>query len=111
MNERAKLLYDSEELEAAHQGVAEMGDTAAPSAEQGDRLGQHFVAFVKGDEGRLWELEGSRKGPLDRGSLAEDEDVLSARALNLGLGRVMKMEEEASGGDLRFSCIALAKRE
>jgi ubiquitin carboxyl-terminal hydrolase L3 len=64
MTERAQLLYSSKDFEDAHQSVAEMGDTAPPSAEEGDRLGQHFVAFVKGDDGRLWELEGSRKGVL-----------------------------------------------
>ncbi|TVY84247.1 Ubiquitin carboxyl-terminal hydrolase isozyme L3 [Lachnellula suecica] len=107
MEERAQMLYESRAFEEAHQSVAEMGDTAAPSAEDGDRLG-HFVAFVKGDDGRLWELEGSRKGPLERGLLKEDEDVLSERGLELGLGRVIEMEKQSGGGDLRFSCIALA---
>jgi ubiquitin carboxyl-terminal hydrolase L3 len=110
MEERATLLYESQELEEAHQSVAEMGDTVAPSADEGDRLGQHFVAFVK-EDGRLWELEGSRKGPLDRGELGEEEDVLSERALELGLGRVIRMESESGGGDLRFSCIALTGGE
>ena len=110
MEDRAKLLYDSQELEDAHQGVAELGDTDAPSAEEGDRLGQHFVAFVK-EGGRLWELEGSRMGPLDRGELGEGEDVLSEAALALGVGRVIKMESESGGGDLRFSCIALTGGE
>jgi ubiquitin carboxyl-terminal hydrolase L3 len=110
MEERAQLLYDSKELEEAHQSVAEMGDTAAPSAEVGDRLGQHFVSFVK-VEGGLWELEGSRKGPLYRGELGEGEDVLSSRGVEMGIGRVMELERKAGGGDLRFSCIALAKRE
>jgi len=68
----------------------------------------HFVAFVKGDDGKLWELEGSRKGPLYRGTLADDEDVLSERGLALGLGRVIEMEKASGGGNLRFSCIALA---
>jgi ubiquitin carboxyl-terminal hydrolase L3 len=105
--DRSRLLYDSKELEDAHQSVAEMGDTAAPSAEEGDRLGGHFVAFVK-EVGKLWELEGNRKGPLERGDLSEGEDVLSERALELGLGRVIRMETESGGGNLRFSCIALA---
>lgn len=108
MEERARMLYECAEFEEAHQSVAEMGDTAAPSAEAGDRLGQHFVAFVKGDDGKLWELEGSRKGPIERGVLENDEDVLSERALALGLGRVIEMEMASGGGDLRFSCIALA---
>jgi ubiquitin carboxyl-terminal hydrolase L3 len=49
-------------------------------------------------------------GPLDRGALVEDEDVLSRKGTEVGLGRVIKMEEAAGGGDLRFSCIALAKK-
>jgi ubiquitin carboxyl-terminal hydrolase L3 len=107
MEERARLLYESKEFEDAHQSVAEMGDTVAPSAERADKLGQHFVAFVK-EGGKLWELEGSRKGPIERGVLGEEDDVLSAKALELALGRIIRMESEAGGGDLRFSCIALA---
>jgi len=105
---RAKMLYESKDFEEAHQGVAEMGDTAAPSASDGDKLGQHFVTFVKSD-GRLWELEGSRKGPIDRGELSEAEDVLSERAIKMGLGRVIEMNKATGGEDLRFSCIALAE--
>jgi ubiquitin carboxyl-terminal hydrolase L3 len=112
MEDRARLLYDSKELEVAHQSVAEMGDTEAPSAEVGDRLGQHFVAFVKVEEDRgLWELEGGRKGPLFRGELGEGEDVLSVEGIKRGIGRVMELEREGGGGDLRFSCIALARKE
>jgi ubiquitin carboxyl-terminal hydrolase L3 len=39
--------------------------------------------------------------------LGEDEDVLSAKAVEMGLGRLMRVESE-KGGDLRFSAIALA---
>jgi hypothetical protein len=60
MAERAQWLYDSKKFEQLHQSVASIGDTAPPSADEGDRSGQHFVAFVKGDDGNLWELEGSR---------------------------------------------------
>jgi hypothetical protein len=52
-------LYDDENFEVAHQSVARMGDTLPPDAEGGDWTG-HFVSFVKGDDGHLWELEGSR---------------------------------------------------
>ncbi|KAF8861582.1 ubiquitin carboxyl-terminal hydrolase-like protein isozyme L3 [Acephala macrosclerotiorum] len=109
MEPRARLLYDSQEFEEAHQSVAEIGDTAAPNAEGGHKLGQHFVAFVK-EGGHLWELEGGRKGPLDRGELGEDEDVLSERAIANGLGRVIELERIGGGSDLRFSCIALAAK-
>jgi ubiquitin carboxyl-terminal hydrolase L3 len=105
--DRAQMLYDNQEFEDAHASVAAMGDTKPPSPDAG-HLGQHFVAFVRGKDGHLWELEGSRKGPIDRGVLLGDEDVLSSRALAMGLKRVIKVEQDAGGDDLRFSCIALA---
>jgi len=106
--ERAKVLEDSDEFEKAHAEAAKLGDTATPTPQSDEHTGQHFVTFVKAKDGHLWELEGSRKGPLDRGALKEDEDVLSPAALEKGLGRLMKIEAE-KGGDLRFSAIALAK--
>ena len=108
MKERAQFLYDNEEFEEAHQSVAELGDTVAPDAEGGNDSG-HFVAFIKSDDGRLWELEGDRKGPIDRGMLEEDDDVLSEKALSLGIGRIIELEKASGGGDLRFSCIALSQ--
>jgi ubiquitin carboxyl-terminal hydrolase L3 len=108
MRERAKVLEDSDAFEEAHQEAARLGDTVAPSTEEGHRLGQHFVAFVKGKDGHLWELEGGRMGPLDRGALKEDEDVLSPAALEQGIGRLIRIESE-KGGDLRFSITALAE--
>jgi ubiquitin carboxyl-terminal hydrolase L3 len=106
--ERAKVLEDSDAFEKAHEEAAKLGDTATPGLQSGEHKGQHFVAFVKAKDGHLWELEGDRKGPLDRGVLEDDEDVLSPKALEMGLGRLMRIETE-KGGDLRFSAIALAK--
>ncbi|ORY56701.1 ubiquitin carboxyl-terminal hydrolase [Pseudomassariella vexata] len=107
MAERAEMLYNSMPFETAHKSVEQIGDT--PGVPTTGHAGQHFVAYVKSD-GRLWELEGSRKGPLDRGILAEDEDILSPKAVELGLKRIIKLEQENGGRDLRFSCIALARK-
>ena len=109
MKDRAQMLYDSEPFEAAHKSVVEIGDTAAPPSDDTRHAGQHFVSFVK-EGGHLWELEGSRKGPIDRGVLGEDEDVLSPRALELGIKRVIKLVQAAGTDDLRFSVTALAPR-
>jgi ubiquitin carboxyl-terminal hydrolase L3 len=109
--ERAKLLEDSDVLEAAHHAAAVAGDTAAPDMDTAERLGNHFIAFVKGKDGHLWELEGNRKGPLDRGPLGENDDVLSEKALELGIKRYVRLEEEAGGKELRFSCLALAAKQ
>ncbi|KAI9679321.1 MAG: ubiquitinyl hydrolase 1 [Caeruleum heppii] len=105
--ERAALLYDSPALESAHQSAATQGDTQAPSAESNVDL--HYVCFIKAPEtNHLWELDGRRKGPLDRGVLDEKDDVLSERALDLGVRSFLKREAAAGGGDLRFSLVVLA---
>lgn len=100
--ERARLLEREESLARAHRAAAEKGDTAAPDAM--DDVELHYVCFVKTDDGRLWELDGRRKGPLERGRLESAEDVLSQKALMLGPLKFLERE----GGDLRFSCVALA---
>ncbi|KAK5283164.1 ubiquitinyl hydrolase 1 [Exophiala xenobiotica] len=81
------------------------GDTTAPPL--GEDPGHAFIAFVKGKDGHLWELEGRRKGPVDLGRLEEDEDVLSEKALNMGPLPFMKREEAAGSGVVRFSCTVL----
>lgn len=101
-HERAALLARDQALAKAHKGVAEKGDTTAPDAAEDVDL--HYVCFVKGRDGGLWEMDGRRKGPLRRGDLEAGEDVLSEKAL--ALGPLKFLEREAA--DLRFSCVALA---
>ncbi|KAI9740434.1 MAG: hypothetical protein M1834_005014 [Cirrosporium novae-zelandiae] len=100
---RADLLYNSEALEVAHKSAAVRGDTVAPNSE--DPVGNHYICFVKGKDGHLWELEGGWKGPLDRGALEPEEDMLSDKALNLGVKNFLA---QAGGKDLRFSLVAMA---
>ncbi|KAF2816238.1 cysteine proteinase [Mytilinidion resinicola] len=104
--ERADLLYESQTLESAHQSAAATGDTAAPDADE--KVDLHYVCFVKSKTNHLWEMDGRRKGPLDRGELDADQDVLSEKALDLGVRSFLKRESEAGGGDLRFSLIVLS---
>ena len=99
------LLETSESLATAHASAAAEGDTEAPAADMSVDL--HYVAFVKSAENHIWELDGSRKGPLNRGTLPEGEDILGETALSLGPKRFLKREEEAGGGELRFSLLAI----
>lgn len=106
--ERARLIEESEALEQAHLAAAQGGETAAPSAE--DDVDLHYVCFVKSEEsGKLWEMDGRRMGPIERGVLGEGDDVLSEKALDLGVRAFLKREQEVGGGDLRFSLITLAE--
>lgn len=66
------------------------------------------MCFVKDEKNHLWEMDGRRKGPMDRGQLGEDEDVLSEKALDLGPRRFLKREAEVGDGEMRFSLIMLA---
>lgn len=102
---RADLLYESQALEKAHHNAANQGQSEVPESE--DNVDLHYVCFVKDKKSHLWELDGRRKGPLDRGYIGED-DVLSEKALELGVRRFLKREEAVGGGELRFSLITLA---
>lgn len=100
------MIENTPTIAAAHEAAASQGDTAALSATASVDL--HFVAFVKSPQNNLWELDGRRKGPLNRGKLTDEDDVLADEALGLGVKAFLKREEEAGGGDLRFSLLALA---
>jgi ubiquitin carboxyl-terminal hydrolase L3 len=77
-----------------------------PGAEENIDL--HYVCFIKSKTNHLWELDGRRTGPIDRGELSPEDDVLSPKALDLSVRRFLKREEEAPRGELRFSLVALA---
>ncbi|KAF9530587.1 ubiquitin C-terminal hydrolase [Crepidotus variabilis] len=104
--ERAELLYNSNILETVHKEAAQTGDSRPPAV--GDPVDYYFTAFIKGKNGHLWEMEGWRKGPLDRGGLGDDEDLMSKKALNLGPLRIINSEKASEG---RFSIIALVEQE
>jgi ubiquitin carboxyl-terminal hydrolase L3 len=100
--ERSKQLYDSDVLEICHKEAAGQGDSRVPDASEPVLYG--FTAFVRGKDGHLWELEGRRKGPVDRGVLTEDEDILSERVLGLSVYPYINREKVI---ETRFSCTAL----
>lgn len=99
---RAKLLYDSPDLERAHMSAAVEGSTSPPDPSEPN--GMHFVCFVK-NNGRLWDLEGGWSGPVPRIELAIDEDVLCDKAIRDGPGRYLDVGREM--GVSEFSCVAV----
>lgn len=62
--QRANALNCDEGLDKVHGKFAAQGQTAAPPPNE--RVDLHFVCFVE-KGGRLYELDGRREGPLDRG--------------------------------------------
>lgn len=73
--ERTSLLAESDSLQKAHEATAQQGQSAAPAAD--DEVNLHFVAFVRGPNGKLVELDGRRSGPIER-DVDASGDLLSA---------------------------------
>jgi ubiquitin carboxyl-terminal hydrolase L3 len=100
----ARAIEDDADLEAAYKSVALQGDSEVPENPE-DEVNFHYVCFVKSHKnGRLYELDGDRKGPMDRGVLGPDEDVISMSGLSVIRDFV---EREKERGD-HFSLLVLA---
>ena len=96
-------MESSDALESAHQSAANQGSSAVPDAQ--DDIDLHYICFVKSSKNdHLYELDGSRKGPLDRGYLGPENDVLSERALQAVKGFIQREK----GENINFSLVALA---
>ena len=99
---RAAVLYDSADLERAHMSAAYKGDSKAPSSEEPNSY--HFLSFVKGRDGHLWEMDGAWDGPIDHGLLPEGDDLLSEKALEMGIKKYVKLADDC----IEYSMVALA---
>jgi len=80
------------------------GDTLAPTNAE-DEVDFHFVCFVKSNKNsRIYELDGDRAGPIDKGIiLASGDDMLAAGGLSIVKEYIQR---EGSGGS-GFSLMAL----
>lgn len=105
---RADLVPASADLEREHAAAAVDGDTVPPAL--GEDPGHAFIAFVRGADGCLYEMDGGRKGPKFLGRLADGEDVLSETALELSVRPYLKRAEgdKARVWAGEFSCTVLA---
>lgn len=102
--DRARVLENDAELESAYKLVALQGDSEAPTNPE-DEVDFHYVCLVKSHkDGHLYELDGDRKGPVDRGLLRPDDDVLTDQGLNA----IRKFIQREEGRDANFGLLVLA---
>ncbi|KAJ7173079.1 hypothetical protein C8R43DRAFT_944115 [Mycena crocata] len=95
--ERAAALEASVGIADAYRAVAMQGGTPVPRAE--DEVDFHYVCFVKSPlDGHLYEMDGDRNGPLDRG----DGEILSG-GLELAKSFIQQ-------GNARFQLMALVPK-
>ncbi|TEA22306.1 Ubiquitin carboxyl-terminal hydrolase isozyme L3 [Colletotrichum sidae] len=101
----AMVLEGSQELESAYTSIATKGVTVAPASAE-DEVNFHYICFVKSpDTGHLFELDGDRKGPVDRGIPDEDERVdLGSQSLDIVRDFIAK-----GGDNIGFSLMALVQ--
>lgn len=100
--ERAEALEDSAALEEAHARAANQGDSAVPPLEV--EVDFHYLSFVPSlkREGRLFELDGARKCPIETLATATGEDILDA-----GIRLVKDYVDREKGENLNFGLMAL----
>ena len=98
----AWALENSEHVEKAYAEAAAKGDTDAPINAE-DEVDYHYIAFIKSSEnGRLYQLDGDRKRPIDLGALQADEDVLGETCLGV-IRKMVALEAD----NVNFSLMAL----
>lgn len=101
---RAEVLENDTELKSAYRTVATRGSSQVPDSPE-DEVDFHYVCFVKsGKNGHLYELDGDRKGPKDRGLMEPDDDVLS----EAGRIAIKEFIQRERGQNPNFSLLVLA---
>ncbi|KAF2872852.1 ubiquitin carboxyl-terminal hydrolase [Massariosphaeria phaeospora] len=102
-DERALVLEDSQELEQVYASVASKGDTEAPTDPQAE-VDYHYICFVKSQKsGHLFQMDGDRKRPVDLAQLADEDDVLSEKCLEV----IRRWIEGEKNENIGFNLMAL----
>lgn len=86
-------------IDSIHENAAREGVTSAPSADE--QINLHFVAFVQHD-GKLYELDGRRAGPICHSSSCSKKTFLT------DVARVIQTEYIEKSDAVNFSVMALA---
>jgi len=100
-----RALLDCEPLKSSSDAVAQSAEaqTACPSRD-GPDLDHHFVAFVRSPTGRLLELDGTKRCPVDHGPVSSLESLLVDAAAAVQ-SQFMAVEPDS----IEFSLMALVK--
>jgi|SRR5688572_7367234 ubiquitin carboxyl-terminal hydrolase L3 len=105
-DERSSLVENSEHLENAYAKIAIQGISRQPDHAE-DEVDYHYICLVRSDvNGHLYELDGDRKGPIDRGVLRREDDLRGEAAL-----AVVKEYFEDNPGDISYSLLALVVKQ
>lgn len=101
--ERAQVLEDSDELETIYTSIA-LENPSAEHINPEDEVDHHYIAFVRGPNGQLFEMDGDTdQGPRSLGSSGSE-----SLASNTTIQEALKQYLERGGlNELGFSLLAL----
>lgn len=100
-DKRAELLENDDDVCSTHDEVAHQGQTSAPSVDES--VDHHFVAFVE-KNGKLFELDGRKSGPVNWGSSSKDSFLTDA-------AKACKSYMEKDPESINFTILALTAAE
>lgn len=103
--ETARHVEDLESQIKLDENYGVQGQTEAPAPESLVEL--HFITFIKGDDGHLYELDGRRAGPVDLGeATVENNHLLSDPKVAQKVQFYMDNTDDANKNN--FAIMALA---
>ena len=103
--DRALALEQNDALESAYREAALQGDSEVPASAE-DEVDFHYVCFVMSHKnGYLYQMDGDRKGHIEKGPLGPDEDLFAGRTLDI----VKQFVQRENDGNLNFGLLALVR--
>ena len=106
--ERAAFLVASDDLDKAQAVATAQGVTAPPRPD--DDVNLHFVAFVRGPDGTVLELDGRQPFPLVRGVCTSSEGVEGGSFLDVVAGAI-KARMALTPESMNYTVTALCKQQ
>ncbi|KAK7928654.1 hypothetical protein PG985_005652 [Apiospora marii] len=102
-NERSLVVENSKPLEEAYAAIATQGTSFQPLNAE-DEVDFHYICLVRSQSnGHLYELDGDRNGPIDRGDVLRPEDDLLGEGALAVVREYFRDDQDGIG----FSLMAL----
>lgn len=101
-DERALVLLNDQKIHQAHEETAEQGQTEMIDT---GRVGYHYISYIVTNTNKLYEMNGSTRGPQAKLIGELDKETFFSRVT----GEIKRRINELNG-DIRFNLIAIAKK-